>query len=234
MDTITARAVADALGVSLPTAHALLDDEGVSRTGRGIPRVAPIAVLEALRVRRGSVPRSAFRRTDVQVLLVLQRFEMGLPSARAIAVRANLSPSTVAAALTRLRAHGAVTDDVVSIRGGRVRRIRVDPASWPTSVRNAVTRATVPTLTTSTRPMPRGLRPLLRGAQDEASVARALLRSPDPLAWAWAVANVPEAMLKDVARHRGLNAEARLMVHRTLAASVSSTNGLSSSGGTPT
>lgn len=111
---------------------------------------------------------------------------------------------------------------------------RVGRGAGPASVRNAVARATVPTLTTSTRPMPQGLRPLLRGAQDEASVARALLRSPDPLAWAWAVANVPETVLKDVARHRGLNAEARLMVHRTLAESMSSTNGSSSSGVTPT
>lgn len=184
--------------------------------------MVPIGVAKDIAAGRVLVPRSAYPASDVRVLQVLQRFELGLPSARAIAVRARLSPTTVTAALRRLAARGVVTDEVVRTRAGLVRRIRTDCRSWPASVRSAVSQVVVPPLTSPVRALPRGLLHLVVGARSEEALAAALLKSPDPLAWAWALSNIPADVLRQQTKRRGAHPEARLMVHRALTVAGSS------------
>src|SRR5690606_17040874 len=107
MDT-TAPDLARALGISLPAVHRALDDLGVPRTGRGRARRIPDGTLEQLLASRGSTPQQGIPASELRVLAALSRAPLGLPSARGVASRAGLSPTSASRALRALEARQLV------------------------------------------------------------------------------------------------------------------------------
>ncbi len=222
MDMVTASQVSHALGVSLPTAHKLLDKVGVPRVSRGHTRTAPAKVVPFLIGVRGATPRTTLRPTEQRILAVLVREPSGLPSARAIAVRASISPTTAARGVRSLVAAGLVREsEPRSVR----RRITVhNKHLWPASLHAAVTDTLLPPVQMRRGPLPPHLHELVADFDvtrldvraHAVDVARVLLRSLDEVAWAWVVANLPSDVVADATPARGENAPSRQFIGRWL------------------
>ncbi|MDR7188117.1 hypothetical protein J2Y46_000933 [Microbacterium sp. BE35] len=148
MDTISTVELSRRLGVSLPTAHTLLDAAGVPRVGRGYSRSVPVEVVDALIAMRGVTPRSERSSTELRILAALLHAEEGLPSARAVAVRAGVSPTTASRAIERLVADALLQDLRHRLPGSLrvVRRIEVMTFMWSDALTRAVNDTRLPTL----------------------------------------------------------------------------------------
>lgn len=223
MDT-TAPQMARELGVSLPTVHRALDVLGVPRVGRGRTRRIPDGALERLLASHGSAPRHETPASELRVLAALSRAPLGLPSARNVAVRAGLSPTTTAKTLRALEARRLVTQAPAEVASGRAKReLRwtTSTAAWPEELRRAVRRTRLPRpQEASVSPLPRSLRHLFWNADvstlaveaDGSYMAGRLLEAPDIRAWRWALANISPTDIEKAMSRRGVNPRTKALV----------------------
>jgi len=121
MDRNGVPSLAAELGVSLPTAHRLLDDLGVPRTGRGVPRVVSGSARRRAVERAGAVRVRAqdLGREDMLVLAALATAPVGFESLRALARAAGVSATKTSAAVQDLAARGLVRTQQRTVARGR-------------------------------------------------------------------------------------------------------------------
>lgn len=133
MDTQGAPAVAERLGISLPTLHRALPEISGNRKARGRNvRLAEKTVQELLR-RFGSVPKlEGFTRLEVQVLIALSRHPRGMISARQVAKSARVSPTSASRAIRSLTKKGLVRSRIARVFEGKVEDRPVIEVDWAT------------------------------------------------------------------------------------------------------
>ena len=226
MDThVSAPQAARALGVSLPRVHRLLDNLGVARTGRGVPRPVTVEALQALVDRIGAVPTRVedLDRVQMLVLAALARAGLGLESVRAVARVAGTSPSATATALSVLEAKGLAARQVRRVVQGVPRTVTFWSANvlgdaWTERIASATARVILPADLTTPVPTPRARRIPARFAhlfwnvqfsevdttRDADYVASRMLGADDVAAWLWAVDHLPESSLRRAGQIRGI------------------------------
>lgn len=228
MDTINAVELAERIGVSLPTVHALLDREGVPRTGRGVVRTVPPQTVERILRERGS----GYSPTALRVLAALLASPTGLGSIRGIAALAGVSPTSVAKLLSPLLDTGLVRRrEQREIQGGRVTtgtRFALDlrSPSWA-EVAEAVRATPLP----ARAPEPAVRVPqafwhlfwnatpaALRIDRDGTYIARRMLDTGGAAAAQWALQHIEAPDLLAAVRGRGADARTRAMVENWVAA----------------
>lgn len=225
MDTKTAPEAARDLGVALSTMHAILDEAGVPRPGRGNARPVPPAVVDMARRRLGSVPDRAHGLTRSKMLLLaaLARSPLGSPSSRALAAIAGVSPTTASRDLRDLETSGLVERTTRTVAGDRAEhhsfwRLAADD---PTILR-AVRKVTLPTLPADDD-APRLPRRLYRhfwnadprrlsSDRDGSAIAGRLLGSDDVAAFDWALRHVSPALVDAALSRRGVAQATRRLV----------------------
>ncbi len=232
MDTMSVVEMARRVGVSLPTAHAMLDREGVARTGRGVERRAPRDVAERVIAKR--VP--GYRPTEIQVLAALSVSPLGLSSVRRVAEIAGISATTASSALKRLVDVGLVTrKSCRAIRAGRVGpgtvyALNMRSERWP-AVKSAVRAVRLPD-----RPVANAKRvpqqfwhlfwnaapATLRVSGDGAYIARRMLTSSSMAAAQWALEHISSTDLEAAVAGRGADERTRALVHNWIARQGSS------------
>ncbi|QAY61082.1 MarR family transcriptional regulator [Microbacterium protaetiae] len=225
MDTrvVAAPEVARALGVSLPTAHKALDRAGVPRVGRGHTRVAPEGVVKTLVAERGSTPPSDRDPADLRVLAVLSHSPLGQASARSVASRAGLSPTTTSRALQRLAVDRLVEQRDLVVPSGRARHEKrwfVNTPAWLQPLVDQVRSTRLPRRKVQPSPLPVALHHLfwnadvttLDPAVDGSYMAGRLLEAPDIRAWTWALANISRVDIKTALGRRGVKPATRALV----------------------
>lgn len=225
MDT-TAPQLAKELGLSLPAAHRALDTLGIPRAGRGHTRRVPDGTLESLLAARGSTPQHETPAAELRVLAALSRAPLGLPSARSVAIRAGVSPTTASQTLHALedrRLVARVPAELARGRATRELRWKAATTAWPEPLRSGVRRTRLPraprTEKVSTT-LPRSLHHLfwnadvttLSPASDGSYMAGRLLEAPDIRAWRWALEHLSPADIATAASRRGVNPRTRALV----------------------
>lgn len=220
---MSAPEVARALGVSLPTAHKALDHAGVSRVGRGHTRMAPVGVVEELVAKRGTTPPSERGPADLRVLAVLSRAPLGLPSARAVADKAGVSPTTASRTLRKLLAEHLVEQRDQVVANGRAHREQrwfANTPTWRQPLVDQVRSTRLPHRPARPSPLPRELRHLFWNADvstldpgvDGSYLAGRLLEAPDIRAWRWALANISADDIATALTRRGIDPRTRALV----------------------
>lgn len=231
MDTlvVTAPEVARELGVSLPTAHHVLDRAGVPRVGRGHTRTAPAAVLHALVAERGAAPVSEERSAaDLRVLAALSRSPLGGASARTVADKAGISPTTASRSLQNLCAAALVERRDRVVASGRARHERrwfANVSAWPASLTHEVRRTRLPRRRVTPSRLPRDLRHLFWNADvasldpssDGSYMAGRLLEASDVRAWRWTFANIAPRDIRTAMGRRGISPRTRALAENWLA-----------------
>ena len=131
MDTLSGSEAARALGSSLPRVLRAIDRLAldIERGRGGRVRLSP-EHLRRLEAELGVVVRvSDLSRVETQVLAALARAPRGLISARAVARRAGVSPSSASSAIGALSARGLIRRDHEWVAAGRARSVEVIRAS---------------------------------------------------------------------------------------------------------
>jgi DNA-binding MarR family transcriptional regulator len=137
MDSVTGAALARQLNTSVPRISRAVERLGIdARQANGRLAFTP---GQAARLRRalGVTPKiEGISRPETQVLAALRSAPFGLVSARAVARRSGLSPTTAARALSALHDRELVTRSTETIAAGRARRVEVWRANfghrrWP-------------------------------------------------------------------------------------------------------
>ena len=136
MDTISAAEAARRLGTSIPRVKRALDRLAPAQPGRrGRVSITPVQ-MQQLRSELGRTPViGGLSRSEVRCLAALARAPRGLLSARAVARRAGISPTSASSALRRLREAGLVRWQRERVAAGRVVevdvvRAAVDSPRW--------------------------------------------------------------------------------------------------------
>lgn len=233
MDTMSSGEVARRLGVSVPSIHRAVDRLGLSplRAGRGL-RFSP-ANVQALTRSLGAVPTvPGLRRHDVQVLAALSQAPLGLRSARAVARRADVSPTTASHSLADLRAAGLVSlDQGVFAEGravhGTLWKLRFGDPRW-VALAPVIAKTVLPTPPSlpSDQRVPRRLYHHFWNAdvsqldrpEADSYVTTRLLLSGDPQATAWVAAHGTRHGLNAAGRNRGASPADRQLAHNMAAA----------------
>jgi DNA-binding MarR family transcriptional regulator len=224
---MSAAALARELETSLPRVVRAIERLGLDvRQQNGRMRLTRVDA-ERLREELGApIPRIAgLTQAEVKVLAALARAPLGLASARAVAERAHVSPTTASRVVKSLRSQGLVTIERRMLPAGRARAIeliRLDYGSTryqriagviarvhPQPRRRARHDARVP---------PR-LRHLfwntavsqLDTKQAGGYIARRLLTVADPEGLAWGVANLSADDWRHAARTRGISRRRRAL-----------------------
>lgn len=224
--SLTAPQVARVLGVSLPTAHRALDDAGVPRVGRGSVRTVTSEVVDEIVARRGAAPRSAYSPSELRVLAALSRSPLGQPSARAVATKAGVSPTTASRVLETLAEGMLVARRDVVVASGRARhqtRWFAATDQWPEALEQATRQTRLPEPETATGEparLPAYLWHLfwnanvsdLDPARDGSYIAGRLLQAPDLRAWRWALSNLRRADIDTAIARRGVSDRTRALV----------------------
>lgn len=234
MDTCSARAVSEELGVSAPTIHRLATQLGLGASrSRGAHRRFNAEDVQRMTDEIGAVPSrpAGLSREHTLALAALARHPRGVSSARVIARVAGISPSTASRALAQL------VHQRLALR--EPRRV-IDPAprdidlwfanisheDWPGIApvlgRVRLPRRLRPRATRLPRTLwylfwngdPRRLDPIA----DAGYIASRLLLSNDPGAFAWAADNLPPEALAGVAKLRGASERQRAMATNLAAA----------------
>lgn len=223
MDTaLSAGDVAARTGVSVPTVRRAAARLGFhdQRTPGGHRRFSPVdAHLLALHL--GVTPTvDELRPAEVKVLAALSRRPTGLRSLRAVSRAAHLSPTTAGSAIQSLTNRGLVTASTETVAEGSARdltvyRLVLSP-QWSRIA--AVVSQTVPPHVEETPTPPPTVVPQrlwhhfwniepsrLRLPADDHFVARRLLLSDDPVAWAWAAQHLSAAAIASVRTSRGVD-----------------------------
>jgi predicted transcriptional regulator len=221
--TWSASAVAAELGTSVPRVVRAAKRLGFdSRQGKGRLALAPEEV-QRIRDELGiSVRIHGMSPTEVAVLATLARASLGLPSARAVALRSGLSPTAASGAIESLLSRGLVRREPALIAAGRARRVlmlhanRSDPrySEMASALRNVR-----PPRRTRDERVPSRLTHLfwntnpaqLDVARGGRYIARRLLRTQDPEGLAWGARSLrPEHWLA-AAEARGLDPPTRAL-----------------------
>lgn len=231
--SVSAAEVAQRLGSSIPRVKRAIGRLGLDVEQRPGGRVLLTdeqvrRLLEALGTRAVDDGLTA---TQASVLAALARAPLGLTSARAVARRAGLSPTTSARALGELRRRGLVEAQPTRIAAGRARTVELLAPSW-----DARWPALAPTLARVQPPLaavapraervPGRLRHLFWNSAPEqldmqrsgGSIARRLLRSGDLEGLAWGAAHLRAQDWEHGAAARGLDARTRRLARNLAAA----------------
>ena len=126
MDSASAASLARELGTSIPRVVRAVErlDMGGARAANGRLLLTPSQRCR-LRKHLGVTPRvEGLSQGEVRALAVLSRAPLGLVSARALAARADISPTTASRALRSLEKRGLVRRERRMIAAGRTRRGR--------------------------------------------------------------------------------------------------------------
>jgi DNA-binding MarR family transcriptional regulator len=231
MDTITAPAIAEQLGVSLPTVHRLLDREGVPRLGRGRTRVVPVSVFERIRRARGTAPALPIPAVEGRILAALLRSPHGLGSARRVAELASVSPTAASRHLRALLRAGLVSHHTRRVAEHKV----IDKSEWRVDTKNTYWPELAPAIRSIRLPehrqarsdsLPRWLKhhfwnadpKTLTMRENGAYIARRLLNSGDAAAVQWALTNADPQHLRDAVAGRGADVRTKALVQNWLAA----------------
>lgn len=219
--------LARALGVSLSRVHRHLDRHGVaSALGKGHVRHVPTAVSTQLLAELGAVPTryGHLTRPDMLVLAAVLHSHVGVTSAREVARRTRLSPSTASASLDALTQAGLVeTRTRMEARGNATEVTRWHPAGigqWSDDLRRAVHSVHFPDPAPRPAPtrVPRTLFHLfwshphperLRLPADADYVAARLIDSGEYDPMRWALANLPGDSIRHAVARRGTPARTR-------------------------
>ncbi len=229
MDMVSAQNIADALGVSTPTAHRVLDRVGVPASGRGVTRAAPRELLSRLLEERGAVSRDAgFPASLLRVLAALTRAPWGLPSARRVAEHAGVSPTVASRTLTEAAERGLVQH--VSVAAvDTAQGWHATTEAWPSGLAAAVRAVRLPRRRADSRPgrhVPARFRKWfwnvaagrLELSADGSYIAGRLLASPDVPAWEWTLRNISPADVRTAVSRRGIPVEVAALVENWQAA----------------
>lgn len=223
MDTkISLREVARRLGTSAPRVRRALDRMGLGSERGGVTN-GEFSRLRAELGTRGQVP--GLSDSQARVLAALVRAPLGLVSARAVAARAGVAPTSASAALGALAERGLVRREPVELVSGRATVWRARPPATGMGDLAPSLRRIRPPVASRGRParrIPRDLLHLFWGGdprrielpRDGAFVARRLLESPDPEAIAWGRAHLSRTAWARAARLRGLAAPERALARR--------------------
>ncbi len=223
MDTaLTAGDVAAQTGVSVPTVRRAAVHLGLrdQRTHGGHRRFSPDDARQ-LTAHLGVTPAvDGFTPSEVKVLAALSRRPTGLRSLRAVARATRLSPTTAGAAIQSLASRDLVTANTETVAEGSARELTVyrlvQSPQW-SHIAPVVSR-TVPPLFNEALLAPATAVPQrlwhhfwnvepsqLRLPADEQFVARRLLLSEDPVAWAWAAQHLSAAAIAATRNSRGVD-----------------------------
>lgn len=235
MDTISGASLARELGTSVPRVT-----RAVKRLGMGVRQPGGRLSLtrhQADRVRRelGVTPQAAgLTRSETLVLAALRSAPFGLVSARAVARRSGVSPTTAGRALRSLHEMGLVTRTSETLAAGTARSAEV----WRTNIRHPRWPELDPTLHRVEPPqrsqprererrVPRRLRHLFWNTAESqldvdragAYIARRLLRTMDIDGLAWGARALSRADWEEAAKARGLDAKTRQLARNLAEAS---------------
>lgn len=241
MDMYSLRGAARELATTPARVHRALVRLGLdSETPpRGRPLALGEPILDALRRELGVSPRVGdLTVSQTAVLAALTRAPRGVASARAVARRAGVSP-TSAATLVALSARGLARREQVTLARGRARRVglwRADPAHpdlarwWEALARVRPPRAEA---AASVSRVPRRFAHLfwtgnvddIELPRDARFVARRLLETEDPDALAWGITHLPRAAWLPAANHRGSDIRQRALASAIAGARTSADDG---------
>lgn len=223
-DVISAAAAGRRLGTTVPRVKRALArlDLPVVRGRGGRVGIGP-ETFGRLRAELGTVrPLDGLSRIETAVLAALGAAPFGLVSARAVARRAGVAPTSASRAIERLIADGLVDRTSVHVAAGRARRVDLLSArrSSPRWRRLAPALGQIEPPASDRRPdesVPPRLRHLfwnvapsqLDVRRSGGSIARRLLRIGDPEGLAWGAANLSAADWEHGAAARGLGPRTR-------------------------
>ena len=225
--TISAAALAREFGTSLPRVVRAIERLGLDvRQDNGRMALGGADVVRLREELGAAVPRvPGLTPTEVKTLAALARAPLGLTSARTVAERAGISPTTSSRAIASLREHGLVTAERRTLPAGRARTvelIRVDYGS-PRWQQLAGIIARVRPRTHRQAPCTPRVPPRLRHLfwntassqldTDRAGgyIARRLLTIADPEGLAWGAANLSASDWRHAAHTRGISHRRRAL-----------------------
>jgi DNA-binding MarR family transcriptional regulator len=227
--TMSAAALARELGTSLPRVVRAIERLGLEvrqDNGRMALRTTDVG---RLREELGDSPPRVpgLTPTEVAVLAALARAPLGLTSARTVAERAGLSPTTASCAIKSLCSQGLVSVKRHTLPAGRARTfelIRVDYGSPRWQQLAGIIAGAHPRprrRRTSTDSVPPRLRHLFWNTAPSqldtehagGYIARRLLSIADPEGLAWGAANLSAEDWRHAARTRGISAQRRALAH---------------------
>jgi DNA-binding MarR family transcriptional regulator len=228
MDSVmSAAALARELGTTVPRVVRAIERLGLDRRQEnGRMRLQPADVTRLRDALGDSPPRiPGLMPTEIKVLAALARAPLGLTSARAVAERAGVSPTTAGRALESLRSQGLVTMHKCSLPAGRARRMRVIRLDYGSprwqQVAGAVARVRLRPRAhgASSRSVPARLRHLFWNTAPSqldveragGYIARRLLTVGDPEGLAWGAANLSGENWRHAARTRGISPRRRAL-----------------------
>jgi DNA-binding MarR family transcriptional regulator len=225
--TMSAAALARELGTSLPRVVRAIERLGLDTrqaNGRMQLQVTDVGRLrEELGVSPPRIP--GLTPTEIKVLAALARAPLGLTSARTVAERAGVSPTTASRTIESLREQGLVTVERRTLPAGRahtVKLVRVDYGSphWQRlagAIAHVQPRARRPR-TSGPRVPPRLGHLFWNTAPSQLDteraggyIARRLLTVGDPEGLAWGAANLSVEDWRHAAHTRGISPRRRAL-----------------------
>jgi DNA-binding transcriptional ArsR family regulator len=232
--TMSAAALARELQTSLPRVVRAIERLGLNvRQDNGRMALGGADVVRLREELGAPVPHiPGLTSTEIKTLTALARAPLGLSSARTVAERAGISPTTASHAIKSLRAQGLVTVAQRTLPAGRARTvelIRLDYGSprWQRlAAAIAGARPRPRRRGTSDRSVPPRLRHLfwntaasqLDTERAGGYIARRLLTVGDPEGLAWGAANLTAEDWRHAARTRGVPPQRRALAHNYAAA----------------
>lgn len=228
VDTYSASAAARQLGTSVPRVLRVAAQLGIRRPGQGRKLQLSQADLDRVVASLGQEPRiPGLSRGQAKVLAALARAPRGLVSIRAVARRADVSPTTAGRSLAALVCRELVTAARETLAAGQAREATVYRANvasplWP-SLAPHLAELPLPESRMKSaeraRVVPYYLRHLfwntapsqLDVATSAAYIARRLVSTGDPNGLAWGVLNLPPQAWEHAARSRGLAPQDRAL-----------------------
>lgn len=231
----SAREVATELGTSAPRVIRAIDRLGldVDRTPGGRMRLSPRQVQRIERELGVTPSIPGLSRIDCRVLAALASAPLGLPSHRAVAARAVVSPTAAGRSVERLVERGLVERTRMPVAMGQVRevdliRIDVTAAEWPSiSSELGHARRSVDRRRGGQRRVPARLLHIFWNTAPEqldvrdhgGYIARRLLTTGDLEGLAWGDANLSPADWEHASQARGIGADQRSLARNLAAAS---------------
>ncbi|MGH9156090.1 MAG: hypothetical protein ACRD1K_09730 [Acidimicrobiales bacterium] len=215
MDGFSVGEASALLGVPAPRIYRAAERDGLARAPASRLHLSSQVVAKWLRA-WGWVPeplRDRCTREEAFVLAALSRSPLGLRSARSVARRAVLSPSTATKALSALKGAALVRERTERVVEGRVSDIVVWCINWWSPEWKALATAVPAVVLPASKARPRRQRTVpsrfahlfwnedtgsLELERDGVMIAERILRSSDVEAIAWAAAAIPPESLRRV------------------------------------
>ncbi|HTN99580.1 MAG TPA: hypothetical protein VL068_02795 [Microthrixaceae bacterium] len=237
MDTVlTSGEVASELGVSAPTLRRSAARLGLfDQRRRGQHRLFSANDVQKLIDDLGKTPEVRdFTPYEVMALAAFARRPIGFRSIRAVARSARIAPTTASGVIKALVQRGFVRASTETVAEGSARDItvyRLQPSAKWAKIASVVSQ-TVPPRTEDLTPPPSKVPPKLWHhfwnvepsrlslPDDEQFIARRLLLSQDPIAWAWAAQNLSPAAVSSTRYTRGIDGPTCAMIDNLLAEST--------------